>query len=175
MKFSLKNSMEILGRTPGILKQFLGDLSDEWTTMNEGEGTWSPRDVLQHLIYCEKVDWMPRTRMILSNNARKDFEPFNQHGHLEESNFVDPMPVLLQEFQTLRDQNVAELRNMNISEDDLAKTGIHPSFGEITLREMLSTWTVHDLNHIAQITRVMSNQYRSNVGPWVKFLRILRW
>ena len=175
MKFNLPQSIEILEQTPETLASLLGDLSDEWTGRNEGDGTWSPRDVLLHLIYGEKVDWIPRTLLIVNSDTPPEFEPFDQWGHEKESNVGDSISDLLDEFRQLRTQNLIILKGLDLSESDLDKTGVHPSFGEITLREMLSTWTVHDLNHIAQITRAMSHQYRSEVGPWTKFLRILRW
>lgn len=173
MKFSLEKSLEILERTPAVIESLLRGLSKEWIITNEGPETWSPFDIVGHLIHGEKTDWIPRMEIILSNRNGKTFEPFNMHAHFKASEGKS-LEQLLDEFKSLRSQNVQDLRSKKLTEMDLIKTGIHPEFGEVTLREMLSTWAVHDLNHIAQISRVMAKQYKSEVGPWKKYLGILQ-
>ncbi|MBO6795439.1 MAG: DinB family protein [Balneolaceae bacterium] len=172
MVFSLSKSLEILERTPIVLRHLLGDLSEEWLHENEGPKTWSPYEVLGHLIEGEKTDWMVRLRIILSDNPDKTFEPFDRFAHLNKE--TNPsVSVLLEEFEALRTQNLAELKALALSNQDLDKTGIHPEFGAVTIRELLSSWVVHDLGHIAQISRVMAKQYSTEVGLWVKYMRIL--
>lgn len=173
MQFNLEKSLEILQRTPEVLDTLLRGLSDEWTKNNEGPETWSPFDIVGHLIHGEKTDWIPRIEIILSNRNDKTFEPFNMHAHFKASEGKS-LEQLLDEFRALRAQNVQHLLSKKLTGNDLSKTGIHPEFGEVTLREMLSTWAVHDLNHIAQISRVMAKQYKSEVGPWKKYLGILQ-
>lgn len=173
MKFSLDKSLEILERTPIVIDTLLRGLSDEWTKNNEGPETWSPFDVVGHLIHGEKTDWIPRMEIILSNREDKTFEPFDMHAHFRESEGKS-LEQLLDEFKTLRAQSIQRLRSEHLTERDLSKKGIHPEFGEVSLREMLATWTTHDLNHIAQISRVMSKQYQAEVGPWKKYLEILK-
>ncbi len=172
MVFSLTKSLEILERTPFVLRNFLEDLSEEWLYGNEGERTWTPFEVLGHLIEGENTDWMVRLRIILSDDPDKTFEPFDRFAHLnKETN--PPVSVLLDEFEALRNQNLAELKALSLNHQDLEKTGIHPEFGSVTVSELLSSWVVHDLGHIAQISRVMAKQYIAEVGPWAKYMRIL--
>ena len=171
MIFSLNRSIEILSQTPATLQSLLGGLAEDWTQHNEGPNTWSPYDVLGHLIHGEKTDWIPRAKIILGEGD-KNFVPFDRFAMFEASKGKN-LEQLLTEFKELRKQNIAELKKLNISESDLEKTGIHPVFGAITLRNLLSTWVTHDLNHIYQIVRVMAKHYKEEVGPWPPWIRIL--
>lgn len=172
MEFNLEKSLEILERTPAVLRSMLSGLSNEWINNNEGGDTWSPYDVVAHYIHCEESDWVPRMDIILSDNGDKKFTPFDQSGH---KNFAKrSLEQLLEQFTEMRKKNVQYVRSKKISEEQLKLKGIHPRFGEVTLAQLLSTWTVHDLNHISQISRVMGKQYKEAVGPWIEFLRILK-
>lgn len=173
MNFSLQHSIEILERTPNILIAMLEGISLDWTSPNEGAQTWSVYDIVGHLIEGEKTDWIPRMEIILSDNADKTFKPFNRFAQFEESK-GKPLTQLLLEFKTLREKNIAQLRSKNLSNKDIEQKGIHPVFDEVSLSQLLSTWTVHDLNHIAQISRVMAVQYKAAVGPWIEYLKILQ-
>lgn len=171
--FDLKKATEILERTPVILEHLLNGLSSQWILTNEGPGTWSPYDILGHLIHGEKTDWIPRMLIILSNDGSKTFTPFDRFAQ-EKASEGKSINDLLTDFKTLRAANLTTLRKQNISAEDLTKTGRHPDFGEVTLAQLLATWTVHDLNHLSQISRVMASQYSSDVGPWLQYLKILR-
>jgi len=177
MNFSLEKSIEILERAPSAYKELLNGISDDWSMTNEGEKgnekSWSPYDVLGHLIHGENGDWMNRIEIILSESPDKNFKPFDRLAQFEESKGKS-LKDLLGEFMMLRIMNLEKLKAKNITEADLDKKGIHPAFGDITLRQLLSTWVVHDLNHLAQVTRVMAYQYKDNVGPWKEYLRILK-
>jgi hypothetical protein len=173
MQFQLQNAIEILERTPTVLNALLRNLSPEWINPNEGPDTWSPYDIVGHFIHGELTDWIPRARIILSGDANQSFVPFDRFAQFENSKGKS-IQQLLDEFTLLRQQNVELLRSFNLSESDLDKTGIHPDFGPVTMRQLLSTWTVHDLNHIGQIVRVMAKQYYEEVGPWVPYLKILQ-
>jgi hypothetical protein len=173
MNFSLDEAIEILERTPGVLNLMLDGISAEWTNNNEGAETWSAYDVIGHLIHGEKTDWMPRAKLILSDNTNKNFIPFNRFAQFEESK-GKTLKQLLDEFKLLREQNIAKLRSIKITNENLQKKGIHPAFGEVTLSQLLATWVVHDLNHISQISRVMAKQYKEAVGPWIEYLKVLR-
>lgn len=172
MNFSIDKSFEILERTPEVLQILLQNLSEEWTHRNEGPDTWSTYDVVGHLIQGELTDWIPRTEIILSDSAVKKFPPFDRFAQFESSKGKS-LQDLLSDFRKLRRVNLERLRNVNITEDKLRMTGIHPAFGEVTLSQLLATWVVHDLNHLAQISRVMAKQYRESVGPWVQYLGLL--
>ena len=173
MHLNLEKSIEILERTPTVLQTLLQNLSDDWILHNEGEETWSVYDVIGHLIHGEKTDWIPRTEIILSENPNKTFKPFDRFAQFELSK-GKTLSQLLDEFTILRKKNIEVLRSKKITENDLNKKGVHPTFGEVTLSQLLSTWAVHDLNHIAQIVRVMAKQYKEDVGPWIEYLRILQ-
>lgn len=173
MNFDLNKSKEILESTPEVLNSLLSDLSKEWINNNEGENTWSPYDIVGHLIFGEKTDWIVRIKTILSDSDNKLFEPFDRFAQLNESQ-DRPIGELISEFKFLREKNLKEFELLNISEKDLEKVGIHPEFGNVTLKQLISTWAVHDLGHIAQITRVMAKQYSNEVGPWINYLGILK-
>ena len=173
MSFDLDRSIEILVRTPEVLNAMLNNISSKWTSVNEGGESWSAYDVIGHLIHGEKTDWIPRMEIILSNMEQKTFEPFDRFAQFEDSKGKS-LTQLLDEFKSLREKNIETLRSKNITEKDLGRKGIHPAFGEVTLGQLLSTWVVHDLNHLAQISRVMAKQYKEEVGPWVEYLRILQ-
>lgn len=173
MNFTIEKSIEILERTPDVLTTMLQDISVDWTSANEGEKTWSVYDVVGHLIHGEKTDWVPRAKIILSEKPDKSFEPFDRFAQFEESKGKS-LTALLMEFKGLRKKNIEYLRSKNVTEKNLNEKGIHPAFGEVTLSQLLSTWVVHDLNHISQISRVMAKQYKAEVGPWIEYLKILQ-
>lgn len=173
MEFSIAKSLEILAHTPAVLQTMLQPLSMEWTGVNEGPDTWTVYDVIGHLIHGEKTDWMPRAMIILSDNPDKNFSPFDRFAQMQQDKTV-PLPQLLQEFSTLRKMNIEKLTAQNITPARLEAKGVHPAFAAVTLSQLLATWTVHDLNHIAQISRIMAKQYKEAVGPWTAYLKILQ-
>lgn len=172
MTADLSEITAILMRTPATLRAMLEGLPDAWLHANEGEGTFSPRDVLGHLIDGEKTDWLPRIRLILESGARVPFEPFDRVAFKAT---IDSMTTeaLLTDFATLRAAGLAEVRGMNLTADSLSLKGRHPALGAVTLGHLLATWAVHDLNHISQIVRVMSHRYADAVGPWKAYLGVL--
>ena len=172
MKFDLEQSIEILERTPEVLRALLQNLSPAWTLANEGPETWSPYDVVGHLIVGEKTDWMPRLQVILSGQTNKNFPAFDRFAQFQVERKT--LPELLEEFAALRKENVEKLRAKQITTHQLGWTGTHPAFGTVTLAQLLATWVAHDLNHLAQISRVMAKQYREEVGPWIEYLRVLK-
>ena len=172
MKFEYDRAWEILSRTPDVVACLLSDLSMDWYIHNEGEETWSPYDVIGHFIHGEKTDWLIRTEIILSNAADKTFIPFDRFAQMSESN-EKSIETLLEEFKELRQANLDKLQALKIDEKDLNKKGIHPELGEVSLQQLLASWVVHDLGHIAQISRVMAKQYKEEVGPWKAYLGIL--
>ncbi|WP_299532778.1 DinB family protein [Ulvibacterium sp.] len=174
MKFELDEAIPILERTPTVLRTLLQGLPKEWVQGNEGEGTWSPFDVIGHLIHGEKTDWMIRTALILEKGPNPTFEPFDRFAQFENSKHKT-LKNLLDEFEELRKDNLTELSSRNLVSNDYERTGIHPELGEVTLAQLLSAWVVHDLGHIAQISRTMAKQYKNEVGPWPKYLTILNY
>ena len=172
MKYKLPEAIQVLERTPQILRTLLAGLPDEWIKSNEGPETFSPYDVLGHLIHGEKTDWATRAKIILEFGVSKPFTPWDRFAQYEESK-EKSLQQLLNEFEAVRSENVKWLASLSLSESDLDKKGVHPKLGEVTLRNLLSTWVVHDLTHIAQITRVMAKQYQGEMGPWPEFFRIL--
>ncbi len=172
MTFDVNRADEILNRTPAVLRTLLADLSDDWVMNNEGPETFSPYDVVGHLIHGEKTDWPERTNMILEHGVSKTFVPFDRFAQNEASK-GKTLQQLLDEFERLRKENMTWFRSLNLTEGDLDNKGLHPVLGQVTLRHLLSTWVVHDLTHIAQITRVMAKQYKEEIGPWTEFFRIL--
>ncbi len=172
MDFDLTQGIQVLERTPAVLRALLSGLSRDWTHGNEGPETWSPFDVVGHLIEGEETDWIPRARIILAQSANRRFTPFDRFRHLA-TNGGWGLAELLDRFAALRLQNLATLRGFQVTEPQLALTGEHPELGPVTLRQLLATWVAHDLGHLTQITRVMARQYRSAVGPWEQYLPVL--
>jgi DinB superfamily len=172
VKYSIEDSIEILERTPSVLKSLLSGLPDNWVMSNEGPDTFSPYDVIGHLIHGEKTDWTARAKIILEFGLEKPFTPWNRFARYEESK-GKTLLQLLDEFESVRIMNIEWFKSKTINEAELDKKGMHPALGAITLRNLLATWVVHDLTHIAQITRVMAKQYKEEMGPWPEFFRIL--
>lgn len=172
VRFDLKRSTAVLSRTPGSIRNLLHGLGDEWTTPNEGGETFSAFDVVGHLIDGEETDWIPRARIILARSEDPVFEPYDRFRHFER-NKGRTLESLLDEFERLRKSNLDLIRSWNLSDADLDLPGRHPRLGPVTLAQLLAAWVVHDLGHIAQISRVMAKQYRDEVGPWVPFLPVL--
>jgi len=165
--------MSLLSCTPAALNALLRDLSGVWTLSNEGERTWSPFDVLGHLIHGERTDWMPRVKVILEFGERRVFEPFDRWAQERESQGKS-LGELLDEFAELRAENLRELRTLNLQPADFDRRGRHPALGMVTMSELLSAWAGHDLTHLHQISRTMAYQYKQAVGPWSKFLGVMQ-
>jgi hypothetical protein len=172
VRFELESSITILERTPGVLRALLHGLPASWVTPNEGPNTWSAFDVVGHLIDGEETDWIPRAKIILSQGHDQRFEPFDRFRHFTR-NQGRSLDDLLEEFAALRKVNLAELRGWTLTPAQLALEGEHPDFGKVTLAQLLATWVVHDLGHLAQITRTMSKQLADEVGPWRAYLPVL--
>jgi len=172
MTFALSDAVPVLRRTPGTLRALLADLPESWLYGNEGPKTWSPFDVIGHLIDGEETDWIPRARIILAGGPNPVFEPFDRFRHLR-LNPGKPLVDLLDRFAQLRADNVATLEGFRLSPADLEREGVHPELGPVTLRQLLATWVAHDLGHIAQVARVMAKQYGEAVGPWRVYLPVL--
>ncbi len=172
MKYKVEKGIEILERTPDVLRQLLSGLSDEWLHGTEGPKTWSPYDIVGHLIHGEKTDWTERLNIILSDQGNKTFTPFDRFAQFEDSK-GKTLTELLTEFDMLREKNLMYLRSLEIEEEQFSMKAIHPSLGEVSLKELLATWVAHDLGHIAQIARVMAKQYKHEVGPWQEYLSVL--
>ena len=171
-EFKLVEAVEMLRHTPTTVAALLEGIPDTWARATEGDGTWSPYDVVGHLIHGERTDWIPRVRHILAGQTRP-FDPFDRSAQFVES-ADKPLDELLATFEEVRSRNVSELVAMNLDSTDLRRTGHHPELGEVTLGQLLATWVVHDLDHVAQIARTMAKVYAEAVGPWQAYLSILR-
>lgn len=170
--FDLAACVAILERTPSVVRAILSGLSDEWINASEGADTFTPYDVVGHLIHGERADWIPRAKIILAQGPDRKFTPYDRFAQFEESKGKS-LRRLLDELEQLRANNLGILAKWNLSAAALDLTGEHPEFGAVTLRQLLATWAAHDLSHIAQIARVMAKQYRDTVGPWRVYLPIL--
>jgi hypothetical protein len=170
--FVLADAIDILARTPRVLDTLLRGVPDDWITANEGADTWSPFDVVGHLIHGERTDWVPRARMILERGDSQPFEKFDRFAQFEASR-QRTLASLLDEFAALRQDNLRALEGLRVTDADLERRGRHPELGVVTLRQLLATWVAHDLDHIVQISRVLARQYSDEVGPWRAYLRII--
>jgi uncharacterized damage-inducible protein DinB len=172
LNFSLDDALAVLRRTPDILRVWLSDLPDSWTRANEGPETWSPFDIVGHLIHGERTDWMDRVELILTHGDSRPFTPFDRFAHFKASRGKS-LGELLDTFAELRDSNLSRLQSLRLQQKDFARPGRHPELGPVTLGQLLATWVAHDLNHLSQIARVMGRQYTGAVGPWVEYLPML--
>ncbi len=172
MNFQLEQSIEVLSRTPATLTALLQNISAPWYLSDEGPDTWTPYDVVGHLIHAEETNWIPRAKMILEHGEAQTFPPFNRFAMFELYR-TQTMKELLAIFADWRARNLATLKGWKLSEAQLDLTGTHPDLGQVTLRQLLATWVVHDLNHVGQIVAAMSKSYTEAVGPWRQFLGIL--
>ncbi|NNE67377.1 MAG: DinB family protein [Pyrinomonadaceae bacterium] len=173
MEFDQEKAIEILSRTPAVLRGLLEGLSDEWSRGESKEDSWNPYDVIGHYIHGEKTDWIPRAKIILAQGDSVGFVTFDRLAQFEDSKGKS-LDSLLEEFSRLRIENLHTLRSMSLTDDQMDMKGMHPELGEVTLRQLLSTWVVHDLTHIRQIVTVLAGRYSENVGPWREYLSILK-
>lgn len=171
-EFRLDDAVAVLERTPASLRTLLDGLPETWIRATERDGTWSPYDVIGHLIHGERTDWMPRARHIMAAETRA-FEPFDRTAQFSESQGKS-LAELLTTFAELRRENVAALLEMKLTDDDLDRPGLHPELGHVTLGQLLATWVVHDLDHVTQVARTMAKVYTKATGPWSAYLSILR-
>ncbi len=162
----------MLARTPATLDAMLRDLPDHWVSAHEGGDTWSPFDVVGHLIHGERTDWVPRARMILEDGEARTFETFDRLAQFAASE-GRTLSSLLDEFAEARAASLRDLAVLGLAERDLDRRGRHPAFGPVTLRQLLATWVAHDLDHVVQVSRTLANQYADAVGPWRAYLRII--
>ena len=177
-EISLAEAIALLTRTPATLNALLRGLPNIWVRRNEGHNhqgkdTWSAFDIVGHLIFGERTDWMPRARIILENDEARPFNPFDRFAQVKESQGKS-LEQLLDDFARLRGENLAALQALNLQPEDLKRRGKHPALGVVTLSELLATWTVHDLTHVHQLSRVMAHQYCDEVGPWSAYLGVLK-
>jgi hypothetical protein len=170
--FVMEEGVAILARTPGTLDALLRGLPEGWIAANEGGETWSPFDVVGHLIQGERTDWIPRTRIILEHGETRSFDKFNRFAQFAASQ-GRTLGSLLDEFAALRRENLRELADLRLTEADLNLRGRHPALGVVSLRQLLATWVAHDLDHVTQIARVLAGQYSDEVGPWRAYLRVV--
>lgn len=170
--FDLSATFDLLERTPAVLEVLLRGIGPDWHRRNEGPETWSAFEVVGHLIHGEETDWIPRARIILEHGAARPFEPFDRFA--QATRFEDwTLERLLDRFAELRRENLALVRSWNLGQKELDLPGSHPALGPVTLRQLLATWAVHDLNHLGQISRVLAKRYSEEVGPWKAYLSIL--
>lgn len=173
MDFNLSDARAHLARAPQVVRTLVEPLQGLWLTADEGTGTWSPVQVVRHLIWCEVDDWIPRARMILEHGETRAFNPFDREGG--ESRYGSwPLAALLDEFARLRAENLRTLDSFALDAPKLALRGSHPALGPVTLGQLLATWVAHDYAHYTQISRTLARQYRGAVGPWKQFMSVMK-
>jgi hypothetical protein len=172
VQFDLNDAIAVLEHTPASLRALLEGLPDVWVRSTEGEGTWSPFDVIGHLIHAERTNWLVRVRHILSGDTRP-FPPFDRTAMFMDSEGKS-LAEMLSTFAQLRPESIAALRALKLTREDLQRTGQHPEFGSVTLAQLLATWVVHDLDHVTQVARTMAKAYTNATGPWSAYLSVLK-
>jgi hypothetical protein len=170
--FSVDQMIPVLSHTPAAIRALLEGLDEEWLHAREAPDTWSPQEIVAHLIFGEQTDWIPRMQIILNEKEDKTFVPFDRNGHVALA-AGRTMESLLHQFETLRKENLFILSSAHLTSGDMDKNGIHPAFGKVTLGLLLASWVVHDMTHLYQISRIMAKQYEVAVGPWKEYMGIL--
>lgn len=173
MQYDLAHAKQILERTPGALESLLVGLSDAWLDATDGPETWSPRQIVAHMLGAERTAWIPRLRMILDKGEAQQLPPFDRVAEINASG-GRPIAELVADFASRRRESLAVVATLKLDGDVLSKTGLHPEFGRVELRQLLATWAVHDLSHLVQIERTMARQYADAVGPWRAYMRVVR-
>lgn len=173
MDFKISHLIEILSQTPATLKSLLGEFSEELIFSKDGENAWNSFDIVGHLIHAEETNWIPRAETILAQSENITFAPFDRFGQFEKFK-KNSLAELFAIFADLRRKNIEIVKSWNLTDEKLNLKGIHPEFGEVTLRQLLATWAVHDLTHIRQIVTVIAKQQTENVGAWKEYLSILK-
>ena len=173
MQFQIPEAVQVLERTPAVMDALLRGQSPAWLNARIDPDSFTPVDVLGHLIFGELTDWIPRARIILEHRDSRPFDPFDRRGFAP---LIENKPIaeLLDQFAELRRKNVYFLHSFALDNAKLDLPGQHPGLGRVTMRQLLATWAVHDLNHIDQVLRILSNQYRDEVGPWREYLSIVK-
>lgn len=172
MDYQYDEAVAILRRTPATLAALLRGLPEAWTTSGEGPDTWSAYDIVGHLLHGEETEWLARIQIVLEHGEARPFDAFNRTAMFEKYQGYS-LDQLLAAFEQARASSLATLSEWQITPEKLALRGTHPALGTVTLSQLLSTWVVHDLNHIGQIVEVMAHQYGEAVGPWSAYLAIL--
>ena len=173
MSIAVSEAVQVLRRTPAALGALLSGLDDEWLGADEGPDTFTPRDVIGHLILGEETDWIPRLRIILESGERRPFTPFDRFGFKQKYGHL-PIDELLRLFADLREDNLRQLEALRLTPAQMELRGTHPELGTVTLAQLVATWVGHDLTHVSQVVRVMAGRYRDAVGPWRAYLRIMQ-
>jgi hypothetical protein len=172
-EFKLADAVAVLTRMPATLNALLRGLPEVWVRSNEGADSWSPFDIVGHLVHGERTDWIPRARIILKHGEARPFDRFDRLAQFE-GDQGKSLDELLDDFSRLRSENLTALQELKLQPADLNRRGTHPALGTVTLSELLATWAAHDLTHLHQLSRVMAYQYRDAVGPWSAFLGVLK-
>lgn len=170
--FDLAEARAMLARTPAVLDTLLRDLPDDWTYAHEGGSSWSPFDIVGHLIHGERADWLPRLRIILEHGDGRPFDRFDREAQFR-SSAGRTLGALLDEFAAARAGSLAALVALGLQPADLDRPGRHPDLGPVTARQLLATWVAHDFDHLMQLARILGGQYADEVGPWRAYLRVI--
>jgi hypothetical protein len=127
-------------------------LTEEQLTKPEAEGKWSVADVVAHLADLELV-YAVRIRTILAGAGGDTPLPALAQNHwIERVHRREPVAETLEQFGYLRRINLLLLSRLN--EEELGRSGIHPEYGPITVRDAYGRMERHDLKHLAQIERI---------------------
>ena len=172
MEFQIDDAIKLLSQTPATLSSLLKNLPEKFIKQNEGGDSWSPKDVIAHLILGDEADWINRVKFIIEHGISKPFQHSDPSAQFEQIKRKS-LTELLQLFANLRQKNLEELKQLHLSSEQLQIKGAHPAFKEISIKQILSAWVVHDFNHIYQISRIIAKQYNQELGPFKPYISIL--
>jgi hypothetical protein len=171
--FSFSESRAVLQSTPAVLRAALAGLPEPLLQVDEGEGTWSPFQVVCHLAHGETDDWVPRIRLILESGDAQAFTPFDRVAGFRKYAGLS-IVALLDEFARLRGENLRTVDALGLRPRQMDLVGLHPTLGRVTLGQLLACWVTHDMAHVAQIARVLTRHHGGFIGPWRAVFSLLR-
>ena len=114
MQFELDQALPVLARTPNVLRELLAGLPGVWIVATEGPDSWSPYDIVGHLIHGERTDWLLRAEIILQEGESRPFPTFDRFAQFEASR-GKTIEELLDTFAELRAANLDRLRALGLA------------------------------------------------------------
>jgi len=140
----------LLQSAAGTIHAELSALPAPVLEFHPAKGEWCAKEVLGHLIECEKRGFSGRIRTILKSEDSPRLESCDQDAVARTRKDCErDWPALYHEFLQLRGFSVAQVAGLTPA--DLARGGQHPKVGLLTVADLLHEWVHHDRNHIRQM------------------------
>lgn len=148
----MQQTLEKLRAFPDRLARATEGIAADDLPRLEAEGKWSVLDVVAHLSDLEMV-YAVRMRTILAGaGGDAPLPSLAQNEWVERVHRRESLRELLEEFRFHREMNLRLLARLN--EEELSRTGVHPEYGPISVRDAFGRIERHDEKHLGQIERI---------------------